>query len=154
MSVEEDATAEAVSAREIVSARVFEAPRARLFEAFSDPDQLVHWWGPEGFANTFHEFDMKPGGKWRFVMHGPDGSDYRNESVFVEILEPERIVVEHVSAPRFQMSMHLDEQGRSTKLTWRMLFESAAICEKVKGVVVEANEQNFDRLEIHLTKMP
>ncbi len=89
----------ALNAREIVSTRILDAPRERVFKAFADPDHLMHWWGPKGFSNTFHEFDFRPGGTWRFVMHGPDGIDYQNKSVFVEIVMPERIVFAHVSGP-------------------------------------------------------
>ena len=70
------------SDREIVSTRTFAAPRERVFEAFSDPTQLARWWGPKGFTNTIHEFDLRPGGMWRLVMHAPNGADYANESRF------------------------------------------------------------------------
>lgn len=77
---------ESASEREPVTSRVLEAPRERVFRAFSDPAHLERWWGPKGFTNTFHEFDLRPGGNWRFVMHGPDGADFPNESVFVEVV--------------------------------------------------------------------
>ena len=51
--------------REIVSARVFDVPRERIFSAWTDPAHLAHWWGPKGFRNSFHEFDLRPGGNWR-----------------------------------------------------------------------------------------
>ncbi len=138
--------------REIVSSRVFDAPRERVFNAFSDPDQLAQWWGPKGFTNTFHEFDMRPGGIWRFVMHGPNGVDYPNKSVFVEVVKPERIVFDHVVAPLFRMTMTFDAQAGKTLLTWRMCFASNAECDKLRQFVSEANEQNFDRLEAQLAK--
>jgi uncharacterized protein YndB with AHSA1/START domain len=139
--------------REIVTTRVLNAPRELVFKAWTDPDQLVHWWGPKGFTNTFHEFDMRPGGIWRFVMHGPDGVDYQNKSVFVEVVNPERIVFDHVSGPRFQVVVTFAEQAGKTTLTFRMRFESAAECDKVKSFAVEGNEQNLDRLEAQLAKM-
>jgi uncharacterized protein YndB with AHSA1/START domain len=86
-------------------------------------------------------------------MHGPDGVDYRNESVFVEVVKPERIVFQHVSGPRFQVTATFGEQAGKTTLTFRMLFETAAECNKVKRYAVEANEQNFDRLEAELARM-
>ena len=153
MSPEEADPTGALAAREIVSTRIIDFPRGLVFKAFSDSDQLVHWWGPKGFTNTFHEFAMRPGGVWRFVMHGPDGVNYPNESVFVEVAEPERIVFRHVSGPRFEMTVTLAEHGGRTKLTWRMLFESAVECEKVRKFAVDANEQNFDRLEAQLAKL-
>ncbi len=140
------------SDREIVTTRVFDAPREVVFQAWTDPDRLAQWWGPKDFTNTFQEFDMKPGGTWRFVMHGPDGVDYKNESVFVEVVRPERIVFQHVSGPRFQLTASFAEQAGKTRLTWRMLFESAAECDRVKTFAVEANEQNLDRLVAQLAQ--
>jgi uncharacterized protein YndB with AHSA1/START domain len=139
--------------RRIVSTRVIDAPRALVFRAWSEPDHLARWWGPKGFRNTFEEFDLRPGGVWRFVMHGPDGVDYKNKSVFVEIVKPERIVFNHVTGPRFQVTATFVEEGGRTALTFEMLFATAAECAKVKGYAVDANEQNFDRLEAELARM-
>jgi uncharacterized protein YndB with AHSA1/START domain len=139
--------------RQIVTTRVFDAPRERVFKAWSDPDHLALWWGPKGFTNTFQEFDIRPGGIWRFVMHGPNGVDYQNKSVFVEVVKPERIVFSHVSGPRFQVTATFEDLGGKTKVTFRMLFESVAECDKAKAYAVEANEQNFDRLEAQVAKI-
>jgi len=139
--------------RLIVSARVLDAPRERVFRAWTDPAHLARWWGPKGFKNTFEEFDLRPGGVWRFVMHGPDGVDHKNKSVFVEIVKPERIVFRHVSGPRFQVTATFADEGDKTRLTFEMLFETAAACAQVKRYAVDANEQNFDRLEAELARM-
>jgi uncharacterized protein YndB with AHSA1/START domain len=148
-----DSAAEPLSDRKIVNTRVVDAPRELVFKAWTDPDHLAQWWGPKGFTNTFQEFDFRPGGVWRFIMHGPDGVDYKNRSVFVEIVRPERIVFQHVSGPQFQVTATFAEQSGKTKLTFQMLFDTAAECDKVKGFAVEANEQNLDRLEAQLAKM-
>lgn len=66
-----------IIAREIVTTRVFDAPRAMVFAAWTDPDQLKLWWGPKGFSNTFHTCEIKPGGLWTYTMHGPDGKKFR-----------------------------------------------------------------------------
>jgi len=142
-----------LSDREIATTRVLDASPDLVFRAFSDPAHLARWWGPKGFTNTFHEFDLRPGGAWRFVMHGPDGAHYQNHSVFVEVVPPERIVINHVSGPHFHLTITLAEQAGRTKLSWRMLFESAAECDKVKTFAVPANEQNLDRLETELAAM-
>lgn len=144
---------EEASDREIVATRAFNAPRELVFKAWADPNHLTHWWGPKGFTTTFQEFDLRPGGTWGFVMHGPNGVDYQNKSVFVEIVAPERIVFNHVSGPRFRVVATFAEQAGKTMLTWRMQFESAAELDKVKGFAVEGNQQNLDRLETHLTRM-
>jgi uncharacterized protein YndB with AHSA1/START domain len=153
LTAEEGDKAGERATREVVSTRVVGATRELVFQAFADPEHLVRWWGPTGFTNTFHEFDLRPGGAWRFVMHGPDGVNYRNRSVFVEIVKPERIVFEHVSGPQFRMTIALAEQGDKTRITWRMLFASTAGYDQVKKYVIEGNEQNFDRLEAELAKM-
>jgi uncharacterized protein YndB with AHSA1/START domain len=143
-----------LSDREIVSARSFDAPRERVFVAFSDPSRLARWWGPSGFTNTVHEFDLRPGGAWRSTMHGPDGADYPSESVFVEVVKPERIVFRHVSAEHpYEMVITLEEQGRTTRVTWRMRHATASDCARVEPFVVEGNEQNFDRLAAELERI-
>ena len=132
--------------REIISTRVFDASPEQLFQAWTDPAILALWWGPKDFKNTFHVFEPRPGGDWNFVMHGPDGTDYKNESVFREIEKPSRIVLDHISSPRFRVVATFDAETVKTKLTFRMIFETAEMRDRVKGIVVEANEQNFDRL--------
>jgi len=143
-------SAHALAARDIVSVRRFDLPRERIFAAFADPARLARWWGPSGFRNTFHEFDFRPGGHWRFTMHGPDGVDYPNHSVFAVIDAPARIVLDHRSGPRFEMTMSLDEEGAQTRLTWHMRFETAEMRDAVARFAVQANEQNFDRLQADL----
>ena len=153
MCAAKDISAKAPSDREIVSTHVFDAPRELVFKAWTDPDHLARWWGPQGFTSTFHEFDLRPGGLWRFVLHGPDGTDYQNKSVFREIVKPERIVFDHVSGPRFQVTATFTEEAGKTEVTFRMLFKTAAECDKVKTYAVQGDEQNFDRLAAHLARM-
>lgn len=153
MSSSSDGRDRDASDLEIVSTRTFEAPRERVFAAFSDPVRLARWWGPKGFTNTFQEFDLRPGGIWRFLMHSPEGVDYPNESVFVEVVKPERIVFRHLSGHEFVMTVTLAEQGDGTRVTWCMRHETAKECAKVKSFAVAANEQNFDRLAAELDRM-
>src|SRR5512138_1847566 len=137
---------EELSARELVTSRIIDAPPEAVFAAFVDPDRLARWWGPKGFRNTFDECDPRPGGRWLYVMHGPDGGHFRNESLFAEVVRPERIVIWHLSAPRFVLiTTFADGDGR-TRLTWRQRFETAADCERIRALAVPANEQNLDRL--------
>jgi activator of Hsp90 ATPase-like protein len=90
-------------------------------------------------------------------MHGPDGVDYKNHSVFVEIIEPERIVFDHMSGPHFRVTASFDEavggSGGMTKLTYRMMFDTAAVCAQVKTFALKANEENFDRLAAQMKRM-
>lgn len=139
---------------DIVSTRVFDAPRERVFAAFADPVRLARWWGPSGFKNTFHEFEFHPAGNWRFIMHGPDGVDYPNHSVFRSIDPPVRIVLDHMSAPRFRMTIVLAQEAARTRITWTQHFESAQLRDQVAQFAVLANEQNFDRLWAELSAAP
>lgn len=131
---------------ELVSSVLLDAPQERVFEAYADPARLARWWGPAGFTSTFHEFDFRPGGRWRFDLHGPDGATYPNESVFVEIVRPERIVFDHLGDHRFRMTITLTARGRQTELVWRMRHETAAQADQVRPYVLAGNEENFDRL--------
>ena len=132
--------------REFVHSRLIDAPAERVFRAFSDPTHLARWWGPNGFTNTFHEFELRPRGVWRFVMHGPDGKSYPNASVFLDVVVPERVVFEHLSAPHFLMFITFAEQGDRTLVGWRQVFDTAAERQRLASLVSEANEQNLNRL--------
>src|SRR6187431_2297784 len=113
-----------ITGPEIVNSRLFAAPRARVFEAFTDPKQVVKWWGPTGFTNTIQKFDLRAGGDWHLTMIAPDGAEYPNESMFVEVTRPERIVWEHLRpVHRFLMTMLYEEEDDGTRLTWRMRLE-------------------------------
>jgi len=131
--------------REFVHSRLIDAPQERVFRAFADPAHLARWWGPNGFSSTFELFEFRPDGRWRFVMHGPDGTNYPNESVFREIAAPERIVFEHMGH-HFFMTITFTARGDETLVGWRQVFDTAAHRESIAAFVVDANEQNLDRL--------
>jgi uncharacterized protein YndB with AHSA1/START domain len=134
--------------REIVSTRVFDAPRELVFAAWTDPKGITKWWGPHGFTTTTHEMDVRPGGVWRHTMHGPDGVDYENEIVYMEVVNPERLTYDHVSRPLFHATVTFEDQGGRTKLTLRMLFETAEEREWVarEHGAVEGAAQTLERL--------
>jgi uncharacterized protein YndB with AHSA1/START domain len=131
---------------EITSSVLLDATPEQIFDAYADPTSLARWWGPAGFTSTFHEFDFRPGGRWRFDMHGPSGATYPNENVFVELVRPERIVFDHLGGHRFRMLITLTARGLQTEMVWCMRHETAEQCEKVRRDVLPANEENFDRL--------
>jgi uncharacterized protein YndB with AHSA1/START domain/dihydrofolate reductase len=137
--------------REFVHSRLIDAPRERLFRAFAQPAHLAQWWGPDGFSNTFETFDLRVGGQWRFVMHGPDGSNYPNEMVFRELVAPERVVLEHLgSKHHFFLAITFTEAKGKTLVGWRQVFDTAQEKEAIAQLVVPANEQNLNRLEIEV----
>jgi|CXWL01.1.fsa_nt_gi uncharacterized protein YndB with AHSA1/START domain len=127
--------------------RMFSVSPRRIFAAFEQPDRLARWWGPKDFTNTFELCDFKPGGRWVFVMHGPDGTDYPNESVFREIQPDRRIVIEHVVQPWFRLTVTLTPRGDQTHLVWEQEFESPEVAAKLRPICASANVQNLDRLE-------
>jgi uncharacterized protein YndB with AHSA1/START domain len=122
--------------RSIIGIREFDAPRALVFSAWTDARHLAQWWGPNGFTTTTSSFDFRPGGVWRFVMHGPDGRDYQNRVTFDEIVPPERIVYHHgggddVEPVRFTQTVVFEDIGGRTRLTWRSDFPTAAERDRV-----------------------
>jgi uncharacterized protein YndB with AHSA1/START domain len=151
---------EEIKEREIVFTRILHAPRELVFKAWTDPKHVAQWWGPNGFTNTISEMDVKPGGVWRFIMHGPDGVDYPNKIVYEEVVKPERLVYAHGGDEendpgQFQVTVTLDDQGNKTQLTMRMLFVSKEERDKVvrEYGAVEGGNQTLNRLEEHLVKM-
>ena len=145
---------------ELIFTRIFDAPRELVFKAWRDPKQIVKWWGPKGFTTTTHEMDVRPGGVWRFIMHGPDGTDYKNKIVFLEVVKPQRLIYKHAGDAdtepvTFQATVTFTEQGDKTKLIMRMLFDSAEERENVvaKYGAVEGANQTLDRLTEHLTHL-
>lgn len=122
------------------------ASQAAVFAAFAAPPRLARWWGPEGFRNTFAECDFHPGGVWRFTMHGPDGKDYPNASEFVAVVPNERVVIRHVNAPHFVLTVELQAEGDGTRVLWTQVFDDPAVAQAVRHIVGPANEQNLQRL--------
>ncbi|WP_343071324.1 SRPBCC family protein [Brevibacillus choshinensis] len=137
---------------EILTQRVFDTPRNLVYQAWTQPELLAQWWGPTGFTNTFHTFDLRPGGIWEFTMHGPNGAAYPNRSVFRKI-SPECIELRHDSKPHFILTAMFDEVDGGTKLTFRQTFETEVEYNKLKPICEEANEQNLDRLGALLKKL-
>jgi uncharacterized protein YndB with AHSA1/START domain len=148
------------SDREIVATRVFDAPRELLFKAWSDPQHLGQWWGPRGFTTTTHSMDFRAGGAWRFIMHGPDGTDYPNRITFVEIVEPQRIVYQHGGASEavdFQVTVTFEAEGADkTRLDMRMVFPSADGKNRTEAKygAIQGLQQTMDRLAQYVAKAP
>jgi uncharacterized protein YndB with AHSA1/START domain len=157
MSVQNPGIASSTADREIVITRVLDAARELVFDAWTDPQHIAQWWGPNGFTNTIHEMDVRPGGVWRFVMHGPDGVDYNNKVVYIEIARPERLVYSHGGdddEPAFHVTVTFAEQGGKTLVTLRSVFATAAERdETLKFGAVEGGNQTLQRLERHLAGM-
>ena len=147
------------SNRELIIARVLDAPRALVFQAWIEAGHVVHWWGPRGFTTTIHEMDVRPEGVWRFSMHGPDGTEYPNRIAYEEVLRPERIVFSHGSddpsdPEQFHVAISFEELGNRTRLTMHSVFKTAAQLARVKSSgAVEGGISTLDRLAEYLPTM-
>lgn len=139
--------------REIIITRTFDAPRELVWNAWTDPKQVVKWWGPTGFSTTIEVMDVKPGGVWKHVMHGPDGTNYPNKSIFTEVVKPERIVYTHAGGKeggpgvQFTATWRFEELGNKTQVTIHQVFPSAEVREKIikEFNAVEGGNQTLDR---------
>jgi uncharacterized protein YndB with AHSA1/START domain len=143
---------QAAADRELRISRLLNAPIDLVWEVWTTPDHIKNWWGPNGFTNTIHQMDLKPGGQWNLTMHGPDGTDYKNESVFKEVVRHKKIVFQHF-APNFVATVEFEAQGEKTQLHWHMLFESKdEFIRVVKTFKAdEGMKQNIEKLSQYLT---
>jgi uncharacterized protein YndB with AHSA1/START domain len=140
-----------VEGRELTVTRVFQAPREIIYQTWTDPRHLSHWWGPEGFTITTDTIDVTPGGVWSFVMHGPDGTDYVNRIHYIEIVRPERLVYFHgdmEKEERFRVTVTMEDKGNATELTMRTVFPTAEELEETvnKYGAIEGAKSTLGRL--------
>ncbi|GAA4300230.1 SRPBCC family protein [Compostibacter hankyongensis] len=151
MSNEKSSTAD----RELRISRLLNAPVALVWEVFTDPDHIRNWWGPDGFTNTIFNMEVRPGGEWHFIMHGPDGTDYENKNVFKEVVLHQRIVFEHVSYPRHITTVTFESQDDKTMMHWHMLFDNREEFIEVIRThgAKEGLSQNVAKLDVYLTHL-
>ncbi len=151
---------ETAAANEIVITRVFAAPRAMVWGALADPWQVGQWWGPKGFTTTMQELNLRPGGEWRLVMHGPDGTNYPNEMTVTDVVPLQRIGLEVTGgcegAPRlhFHQTMTFNDEAGGTRFTIRITFATAE--ERDRNVrdygSIEGGKQMMERLGAYLAE--
>jgi len=139
--------------REIRLSRQVNAPIELVWEVWIDPEHLKEWWGPNGFTNTISKMDVRENGEWDLIMHGPDGTDYKNKSIFKEIIKHKKIVYEHVSAPKFLATISFEARGQKTFIDWHMLFETKEqFIQVVKTFKAdEGLRQNMEKLNHYLS---
>ena len=154
------------SDHDIVISRTVSAPRDKVWEAFTKPEHIAQWWGPNGFTNTIHEMDVRPGGVWRFLMHGPDGTDYPNKITYEEVRKPEFLSYIHTDdkdSPEetFHATATFEEEdnleggpGAKTKVTLRLTLATKEDAERKKKFgAVEGGKQTMARLDAYVSKM-
>jgi uncharacterized protein YndB with AHSA1/START domain len=161
MSHDQKPSAHDTSDREIVITRLFSAEREVVWNAWTDSKQIVRWWGPNGFTTKIEEMDVRPGGVWRHVMRSPDGTEFPNVCVFLEVVKPDYLIYSHGGgrkgdpAAQFEATWTFAAEGTATRVTNRMLFKSAQERDKVAKAygAVEGGTQTLARLAMHLAAM-
>jgi uncharacterized protein YndB with AHSA1/START domain len=142
---------------EIHLARVYDAPVAAVWDAWTDPEQVAQWWGPRGFTITTHSKDLRPGGHWRYTMHGPDGVDYENVTNYLEVEKHKKLVYDHggndESKPLFRVTVLFSESNGKTTMDMTMSLESPEAAEQTRKFVKKAGgESTWDRLAEFIEK--
>lgn len=144
-----------IANREIRISRLLNAPVSLVWKVWTDPDHIKNWWGPNGFTNTITKMDIVQDGEWDLIMHGPDGTDYKNRSLFKEVIREKKLVYEHISHPRFVSTIEFESRGDQTFLSWQMLFDTKEELDKVVKTFKadEGLKQNVEKLAAYLQGM-
>jgi uncharacterized protein YndB with AHSA1/START domain len=146
------------SSNEIRIIRVYDAPVKIVWEAWTDPKQAAKWWGPRGFTLTTHSKDLKVGGMWHYTMHGPDGTDWVNKTIYHEVEKYSRLVYDHggndEQAPLFRVDVRFSEmKGNKTQMDMRMILPTPEAAAQTRKFVKQANgNSTWDRLAEFLEK--
>ncbi|MCZ4242665.1 SRPBCC domain-containing protein [Pedobacter punctiformis] len=134
--------------------KILNAPIDLVWKVWTDPVHIANWWGPIGFTNTIHKMDLIADGEWCLTMHGPDGKNYPNKSVFLEIIPSKKIVFQHFN-PNYLATIVFESKESQTLMEWTMLFETNELFETVVKVFKadEGLNQNVEKLETYLKRM-
>lgn len=148
-------TTNSATDRELLITRLLDAPVHLVWEAWSNAEHICNWWGPNGFTCTISKMDLRPEGEWNLVLHGPDGTDYKNRSIFKEVIPQQKISFWHESAPKFLSTITFEARGEQTFITWHMLFNNREeFIQTVKTFRAdEGLKQNIVKLQDYLTSM-
>ena len=159
MSTTEQGTPTTTADREVVVSRTIDAPRERVFEAFTEVRHLTQWWGPDGFTTTTRAFEFRVGGEWDFVMHGPDGTDYQEWISWIEIAPPERITMLHGESRgdpnAFESVLTFAPDGAATRIEMRTVFPTAELRDEAveKYHAVEGGRQTLGNLAAYVSEV-
>lgn len=140
---------------EIQIIRVYDAPVKLVWEAWTDPEHVGKWWGPRGFTLTTRSKDLRPGGKWIYTMHGPDGTDYPNVATYHEVVKYERLVYDHGGNDErdklFTVTVTFKEEKGKTTMNMTMALPTPEEAEATKKFIKNANgNSTWDRLGEYL----
>jgi len=149
----------ATADREIVISRVIDAPRALVFEAYTEVRHLSQWWGPEGFTTTTGSFEFRVGGEWDFAMHGPDGTDYQEWISWTEIAPPERIALLHGESRgdpnAFESILTFAPDGAATRIEMRAVFPTKVLRDAAveNYHAIEGGQQTLGKLAAYVSEI-
>lgn len=140
---------------EIRIVRVYDAPLAAVWDAWVDPAQAAQWWGPRGFTITTHSKDLRVGGHWAYTMHGPDGVDYPNKTIYLEVEQHKKLVYDHGGnddrPPLFRVTVLFSEAGGRTTMDMTMTLPTPEAAEETRKFVKKAGgNATWDRLAEYL----
>jgi uncharacterized protein YndB with AHSA1/START domain len=146
--------------REIGLTRLFDVPCELVWKAWTDPEGISNWWGPNGLTTTTESMDLRPGGTWKHVMHGPDGVDYPNVTEYIEVDPPSRLVYRNsggngdLAAVSFISTVEFRNIDGKTELSMRTVMDTAEMYELVvrKYGAIEVLENTFSRLAEYLSR--
>ena len=141
-----------ITDREIYAERILNASRELVWKVWTKPEHIAKWWGPDGFTNTIETMNVKKGGQWKFIMHGPDSIDYRNLITYIEVKEPELLIYEHGPSPKFVVTVIINEMNGKTKLSVRMAFDTAELLNNTVETfnAIEGLNQTLGKLEKYI----
>ncbi len=140
--------------RTLQTTGIFKVSIGLMWEVWTNPNHILNWWGPTGFTTTINKMEVKEGGEWNLTMHGPEGANYPNRSVFKEIVPFKKIVFEHFN-PHFMTTVVFESKGDETLIDWSLLFDTA----EMHDIVVKAHKadegqkQNMEKLEKYLISL-
>ena len=138
-------------ANEIYISRIYDAPVKMVWDAWVDPKQVAQWWGPRGFTLTSYQKDVRPGGTWSYMMHGPDGVNYPNKTLFLEVEKYSRLVYDHGGnddqPPMFRVTVNFTEVNGKTKMEMSMALPTPEAAVEAKKFIKKAGGNGtWDRL--------
>lgn len=145
------------SSSELKISRVYVAPVKAVWDAWTDPKQVAQWWGPRGFTLTTHGKDLRAGGFWSYTMHGPDGVNYPNKTLYLEVEKHSRLVYDHGGnddrPPLFRVTVVFTESKGKTKMEMSMKLPTPEAAEETRKFIKKAGgDSTWDRLAEYLEK--
>jgi uncharacterized protein YndB with AHSA1/START domain len=143
---------------QIITTRLLDASREEVWKVLTTPDDIKHFWGPDGFTNTIRIMEVKVGGQWLFTMHGPDGKDWPNRIIYRTVTKPSYLGWDHDGGEddpdghRFFGELELFSEGKQTRIELRVNEQSMAARDAVAKFAAEGGRQNLERLAAYLAK--